>query len=138
MSFRNDQAAYVGNVPALPVGIHYDVAAARYHADPCVKPSLSSSIAKILLEKTPRHAWYAHPRLNPDFAANTDTKFDLGSVVHELMLGKGVGYAVIKAADYRAKTAQAARQAAREEGKVPLLALPEWTYTSRSTGTKWC
>jgi len=105
----------------LPVGIHYNVSAAAYHADPCEKPSLSSSVAKILIEKTPRHAWHAHPRLNPDFAADKSPKFDLGSAVHELMLGKGVGYTVIDAADYRGKEAQQARQKARESGTVPLL-----------------
>ena len=84
---------------ARGIGIHYSMRAAAYHADPCERPSLSSSIAKILLEKTPRHAWTAHPRLNPDFAAKDESKFDLGTAVHELMLGKGVGYTIIKAAD---------------------------------------
>ena len=106
----------------LPIGIHYKVPAADYHADPCERPSLSSSVAKILLEKTPRHAWTAHPRLNPDFAPRQESKFDLGSAVHELMLGKGVGYTVINAADYKSKDAQQARQKAREAGAVPLLA----------------
>jgi hypothetical protein len=106
----------------LPIGIHYNVPAADYHADPCERPSLSSSVAKILLEKTPRHAWTAHPRLNPDFAPKQESKFDLGSAVHELMLGKGVGYTVINAADYKSKDAQQARQKAREAGAVPLLA----------------
>src|SRR3979411_2799004 len=81
----------------LPVGLHFDVQAADYHADPCERPSLSSSIAKILIEKTPRHAWTAHPWLNPNFVPKQDSKFDLGSAVHELMLGKGVGYTVIEA-----------------------------------------
>lgn len=106
----------------LPAGIHFHVPAADYHADPCERPSLSSSVAKILIEKTPRHAWAAHPRLNPNFAANQDSKFDLGSAVHELMLGKGVGYTVIEAANYNGKDAQMARQQAREAGRVPLLA----------------
>lgn len=129
MSFRNDQGMYVTDsekaeiekAKRLPVGIHYNVPAARYHADPCERPSLSSSIAKILIEKTPRHAWYAHPRLNPDFVPGDDSKFNLGSAVHELMLGKGAGYTIVKAADYRGKDAQAARQRAREEGRIPLL-----------------
>jgi len=106
----------------LPIGIHYNVPAADYHSDCCERPSLSSSVAKILLEKTPRHAWTAHPRLNPDFAPKQESKFDLGSAVHELMLGKGVGYTVIEAADYKGKDAQQARQKARETGAVPLLA----------------
>jgi len=106
----------------LPIGIHYNIPAADYHADPCERPSLSSSVAKILLEKTPRHAWCAHPRLNPDFAPKQESKFDLGSAVHELMLGKGVGYTVIDAATWKGKDAQVAREAARKVGTVPLLA----------------
>lgn len=105
----------------LPIGIHYNVAAAAYHADPCERPSLSSSIAKILIEKTPRHAWHAHPRLNPNFEPKQESKFDLGSAVHELMLGKGGGYTIINAADYKGKDAQQARQKAREAGIAPLL-----------------
>lgn len=106
----------------LPVGIHYATTPAEYHADPCERPSLSSSVAKILLEKTPRHAWTAHPRLNPNFSPKQESKFDLGSAVHELMLGKGPGYTVIEAANYNGKDAQQARQKARESGTVPLLA----------------
>jgi hypothetical protein len=106
----------------LPVGVHFDVPAPAYHADPCERPSLSSSIAKILIEKTPRHARTAHPQLNPNFVAKAESRFDLGATVHELMLGKGVGYTIINAANYNGKDAQAARQSARESGLVPLLA----------------
>ena len=38
-----------------------------YHADPADAPSLSASIAKILIAETPLHAWTAHPKLNPNF-----------------------------------------------------------------------
>jgi PDDEXK-like domain of unknown function (DUF3799) len=105
----------------LPPGIHYDVPAAAYHADPCEKPSLSSSIAKVILEKTPKHAWIAHPRLNPDFKPPAAPKFNLGSVVHELMLGKGLGFDIVLADDYRTKAAQASRQKILDNGQIPVL-----------------
>jgi|HubBroStandDraft_3_1064219.scaffolds.fasta_scaffold106443_2 hypothetical protein len=106
----------------LPIGVHDDVPAADYHRDPGESPSLSSSVAKILLDATPRHAWTAHPRLNPAFEAETDAKFDLGSVAHELILGRGKGYDVVEADDWRSKAAKEARDAARARGLVPILA----------------
>ena len=42
----------------LEPGIH-NLSAEVYHADPCVKPSLSSSIANVLLQQSPLHAWMA-------------------------------------------------------------------------------
>jgi hypothetical protein len=77
----------------LPIGIHQTCSAALYHSDPAEQPSLSSSIAKTILSKTPRHAWLEHPRLNPAAAiVDEDDKFNLGSVAHELILRKGGGF----------------------------------------------
>jgi hypothetical protein len=112
----------------LPIGIHHDVPAADYHADPAELPSLSSSVAEIIVEKTPRHAWCAHPRLNPGFAAwkarqekKSEGKFNLGNVVHELMLGKGGGFEILDFPDYKTKVAQVLRSDAREAGLTPIL-----------------
>ena len=35
----------------------------EYLSDPCPEPSLSRSIADILMAQSPLHAWCAHPRL---------------------------------------------------------------------------
>jgi PDDEXK-like uncharacterized protein DUF3799 len=107
---------------SLSIGIHDNVPASEYHADPCERPSLSASIAKILLAATPRHAWTAHPRLNPDFKPDNDSKFDLGTVAHEIILSRGGGFQVVDAADWTTKVAKAKRDRAREEGKTPILA----------------
>jgi hypothetical protein len=40
-----------------------DVSTAEYHADPCAQPSLSASIARELIHKSPLHAWQVHPKL---------------------------------------------------------------------------
>ncbi len=107
----------------LPTGVHYDIPAARYHSDDlCAEPTLSSSIAKVLLSATPLHAWIAHSRLNTALAPDGEKKFALGSVTHELLLGKGGGFEMIDAADYRSKDAKAARDAAIDYGKTPILA----------------
>jgi len=99
----------------------YDLTAEQYHADPCVEPSLSNSMAKILLESSPRHAWHAHPRLNPAHEADESARLDIGTVAHALMLGKGREMVVVAADDWRTKAAKEARDAARAEGKTPVL-----------------
>jgi PDDEXK-like domain of unknown function (DUF3799) len=100
----------------------FDMPAAAYHADCSAGvPSLSSSIAKVMLSDTPRHAWLKHPRLNPEFEFDDNSKFDLGSVAHELILGKGGGFQVLEFADWRSNLAKAARAEAINDGKVPIL-----------------
>jgi PDDEXK-like domain of unknown function (DUF3799) len=106
----------------LPPGIYTDVAAADYHADPCEEPSLSSSIAKVILADTPRHAWTKHPRLNPAFEPKDEQKFSLGSVAHELILGKGAGFDVLDYDDWRKREAQEKRDASWAAGRTPILA----------------
>jgi hypothetical protein len=102
-------------------GFFTDMSAADYHADPCEKPSLSSSIAKYFVSGTPRHAWTAHPKLNPDFEPKSDDKFDLGTVAHEFILGKGSGFVVLDFDNWQTKAAREAKEAARDCGKTPIL-----------------
>lgn len=98
-----------------------DIPEAEYHADPCERASLSSSVAAILCDRSPLHAWAAHPRLNPDYKPETATHFDIGSVAHDLLL-KGDGVAeVLDYDDWRKKEAQVFRDEARAAGKVPIL-----------------
>lgn len=106
---------------AIREGVH-DIPRAQYHADPCVEPSLSSSIGKILLDRSPAHAWVAHPGLNPKHVAEEADRFDLGTAAHSLIL-QGLGdFAIIDAPDWRTKAAKDARDDARLAGKTPLLA----------------
>jgi hypothetical protein len=105
----------------LPVGIHDNIPAAVYHADPCERPSLSSSLAADLLARSPMHARLKHPRLNPGAAKfGTTDAMDFGSVVHELLLGRGDGLAVWEEDDWRGKEAAAFRKQARSDGKTPV------------------
>ena len=98
----------------------YDIEPAAYHQDPCLEPSLSASLAALMIDATPAHAFAASPRLNPDYEPEVKTAFDIGSAVHELMTGKGRGIARVDADDYRSKAAQQERDKAREEGYTPL------------------
>jgi len=103
-------------------GIFYDMPTAEYFADPCPMPSLTQSIAKILIERSPLHAWHAHPRLNPNFEPDDSTKFDIGNVAHHLLLGRGKLFTVLPFDDWRTKDAKAAREAAAAKGVVAVLA----------------
>ena len=60
--------------------------AEKYHADPCMVPSLSNSVAQILLSESPRKAWFSHPKLNTAFAEKEDGKFDIGTAAHAVLL----------------------------------------------------
>lgn len=102
-------------------GIYTSIDAETYHGDPCPAPSLSSSIAKLILAKTLRHAWLAHPRLNPAFEEKKRGDFEIGTVGHEFILGKGGGYLVLDFDAWTTKAAKEAREAARESGKTPIL-----------------
>ena len=108
---------------AAPVGIHLDVPAERYHADTFGgTPTLSSSIAKLLVTKTPAHARLAHPRLGePEEEADDESKFDLGSAAHEMILGRGAGISVAPFDSWRTKDAKEFRALARSRGRTPML-----------------
>jgi PDDEXK-like domain of unknown function (DUF3799) len=106
---------------ALDVGIYPNVPAATYHADPCIEPSLTSSIAKMLCLSSPLHAWYQHPRLNPAPIEDDCEAFDIGTAAHALLLEQRSAITVIDAADWRTKDAKAQRDHARTTGMIPLL-----------------
>jgi hypothetical protein len=103
----------------LGEGFH-EMTAAQYHADPCVQPSLSSSVAATLINRSPLHAAFEHPRLSHAGGKKATTdEMDFGSVVHELVLGKGGGFAVWEGDTWRGKEAAAFWDAAISEGKTP-------------------
>src|SRR5688572_24266058 len=64
-----------------------DITPADYHLDPCVTPSLSSSIAHTLVTKSPLHAWTEHPRFGA-LRSESSKAQDEGSIIHKLLLGK--------------------------------------------------
>ena len=100
----------------------YALTAAEYHADPTPGPSLSASIAHELLSRSAWHAWTAHPKLNPAYRREEDERFDLGTAAHAYLLEGESGFAVVEAPDWRTKLAKEARDDARKQGKIPLLA----------------
>ena len=103
-------------------GFYPDMAPDAYHSDPAPEPSLSSSIARVLLRQSPRHAWTASPRLNPDYRPRHSDAFDIGTVAHSLVLGKGAEYAVLDFPAWTTKAAREARDDARARGLTPIKA----------------
>jgi hypothetical protein len=93
----------------------------EYFTDPCAVPSLSSSIAHVLDTESPLHAWSRHPRFGGVKRAPTKS-LENGSLSHSLLLGTGKDVEVIDAKDFRTNAAKEARDAARAEGRVPVLA----------------
>ncbi len=93
-----------------------------YQNGPSLVPSLSRSTIIDLLFRSPAHAWFKHPRLNPDFKKDEGEKnFDLGQAAHSLLL-EGIDNAtVIEANDWKTKKAKEERDEARSQGKIPLL-----------------
>lgn len=105
----------------------YPMTAADYHADPCPEPSVSSGYAATMISQSPMHAAHEHPRLNPNLAPDEPSgQQDEGSALHALLLEQRDLVEPVDAADWRTKAAQEARKAAREAGRIPLLA-ERWT-----------
>ena len=107
----------------LAAGIHPDVPADAYHADPAPAPSLSAGLAATLVQRTPLHAWTESGRLNPAHQSEPASgEQDEGTALHALLLEQHDLVVPVEAADWRTKAAQESRAAIRAEGKVPILA----------------
>ena len=102
----------------------YDIDAEAYHADPAPKPSLSSGLLARVVSETVAAAHESHPRLNPpepDEEEADEKRFDLGTVAHTLVLGRGRQIVPVDAKDWRGKDAKQARADARELGSTAVL-----------------
>lgn len=99
----------------------YDMPEHVYHSDPCETPSASRSFLMEIINKTPRHAAFMHPRINANYVHEDDKKFDVGKAAHDLILCGGDKLVELEFDDYRKNAAKDARDAAIAEGKTPLL-----------------
>jgi hypothetical protein len=101
----------------IDIGQHDSIPEAEYHAD----AALSSGIAKLLIERSPAHAWIAHPTLNPDWKPEVEDKFDIGTAAHKLLLEGEDSIVEGDFPDWRSAVAKQFREDARKLGQVPLL-----------------
>lgn len=134
-------------------GLYPDLTAEDYHLDPVAVPSLSCSIARLLVRQTPAHAYAAHPRFGA--AAMDPTQvMDDGSAVHAMFAGLSHLIEPIRSVygpktkdkdligkpvrDYRTAAAQEERDEIRCAGKIPVLhhRLPELTRAYRTALTQ--
>lgn len=95
-----------------------DVTEDEYFADPCETPSLSKSIAHVLLNESPAKAYHLHPRLGGGKRKGTPSQ-DLGILVHALLLGSDRVVA-LAVPDWKKKEARARRNAAIAQGLHPV------------------
>jgi hypothetical protein len=120
----------------LKPGLHFDIPESVYHADPCERPSLSVSVAKVLLDRSPFHAAAIHPRLGRQSLEEGDDEstsvMQRGRLIHALLLGGGGKFATVMktdkktgvvspADDYRTDSAKEFRDAAIARGEIPVL-----------------
>lgn len=108
----------------MVTGLVLGLSADDYHADLVDpdRPTLSSSIAQILCDRSPAHARAAHPRLATTPVVVEAKHYDVGSAVHSLLLEPETALVCrVEAKDWKTKAAQEARVAARELGLIPLL-----------------
>lgn len=92
-----------------------------YHDQKDAKtPRLSYSIAKILLAKSPLHAWDAHPLFGNNGITPTKA-MDTGSIGHDLLLGGGDPLDILDYDSFRTKDAKADRENSYALGHIPIL-----------------
>ncbi len=83
-------------------------------------PRLSPTTAKVLLTKSPLHAWTQHRLGGDEKSEETDEK-DQGKLLDRLLLGTGPEIVVVDADAWRTNVAKDARDAAKKAGKLPVL-----------------
>lgn len=103
-------------------GFYRDVPESEYHADPVCEPSASASILATLYSRSPQHAWFNHPRLNPAWTPSKPTSaMAFGTAVHA-MLTMSREVRSLDFDDWRTKDARQARDAVEAKGEIALLA----------------
>lgn len=100
----------------------YDITAAEYHANPCPEFSISRSFLADIIKQSPLHAMSNSKELNQDETEDKDSRTaNIGKAMHEIALGFDSNVVVVEADSFRTKAAQEMRDAAKADGKIPLL-----------------
>lgn len=92
----------------------------QYHADPCpTGPSLSSTTARTLLQRTPAHAKAEHPRLTDQPVRKDSAAMDMGTAVHQLLL-RDDRVDVVPHDEWRTKEVKELVASIRDAGRIPM------------------
>jgi PDDEXK-like domain of unknown function (DUF3799) len=102
-------------------GIYREFPVADYFSDPCPQPSLSQSIAKLLIDRSPAHAHLAHPRLGKPIEEDYKPATAIGNAAHALATGRSRDLAIGEWADWRTKEAKTFKASAHDSGHLPIL-----------------
>lgn len=110
----------------LEAGIHLDVPPSDYFADPCAEPSLTQSIAKILIERSPAHARLEHPKLCPPVTDDDEPEKyvaaqAIGNAAHAIMIGRGRDIAEGEFDNWTTKAAKDFKKDMGADGKLIIL-----------------
>ena len=104
--------------------ILYDLDEAAYHADPCDTPSLSASLAHLMVSASPLHAWTASRKLNSAHESVDTPAFNIGRAFHSLILDERPRVRVREEygdwPDWRSKEARKWRDDMQEAGEIVL------------------
>ena len=92
----------------------------EYLEDPAPEPSVSKSTLHTLLTKSPLQAFNEHPRLG-GLKGDMSPRADLGTAAHAALLGGDERLVVLPYDSFRSKAAREDRDAAYNEGKIPVL-----------------
>jgi hypothetical protein len=108
-------------------GFYYDIPSQAYFGDPCVTPSLTQSIAKVLLDRSPAHARLEHPRLCPPASDDDEPEKyvkaqAIGNAAHALLIGRGKELAVGEFDNWTTKDSKKFKIEATAAGKTVILA----------------
>ena len=100
----------------------YEIPPTEYHSDPCPEPSLSASVARTLIDRSPLHAWMKHPKLGGKQEDKPAAKMSLGSAAHSVILqGDWESIGFIDKDSFRTNEAKDQRDQIIESGGTPLL-----------------
>lgn len=98
-----------------------EVDVTRYHSDPFAAPSLSASIAKILVHECPLRAYLAHPKLG-GLTRPASQAMKIGTLVHALVFNQAIDLEIVHAENFRKKLHQTRRNRAVAENRTVVLA----------------
>jgi len=104
----------------LDVGVHYDIPAHVYHADPCPIPSLSSGIARTINAESLAEAYRRHVRFGGMKKPRT-AAMDAGALVHSLIAERPDDFEVGNYDNYQSNAAKAWRDNVIASGRNAAL-----------------
>ena len=104
----------------LDVGLHLNVPASVYHADPCTTPSLSSGAARTILAKSPAHVAMENVRLGGKSRTATES-METGSLIHAILASDDSEIRIGLFDSYMSKAAKEWRDNTRHSGYIPVL-----------------